>query len=304
MSEQKNTISKKIQRQITILNFIKEETRRSNDLLQHLKNNGHSNSTSTLSNDIRNLKESGFRIDDSVKGYYTLLTEGTNELYAHFIKYQSMSIAYQKALLIQEKHKKNLQYILFEPNALEFNLGVFNTIFDAIIKKVKVTFSHINFQKNNEIKEYSLAPYVLKEYQNRWYVIGKTKNGYRTFSLDRISNLLLTSEKIDINLENIEEELQYSIGVSFNEEKIKPVTIKLKIDNSQKEYIRTTPIFKHQEITEEEKDFFILKLFANNTVELRQQILKYGNRIEVLEPKELRNQIIDELKGLIGIYKI
>ncbi|MBE7659241.1 hypothetical protein J2Q11_03380 [Tenacibaculum finnmarkense genomovar finnmarkense] len=108
MKELKNAISKKIQRQIVIINFLKEGEKTNNQLLTHLKIKGHSNST--FSNDIRSLKDSGFKIDDSVKGYYSLSLEGCNELYSHFIKYQSMAIAYQKALQVS---KKNLQYIFF-----------------------------------------------------------------------------------------------------------------------------------------------------------------------------------------------
>lgn len=300
MNSNKNTISKKIQRQITILNFLKLGTQKSSDLLNHLKLKGHSNSTSTLSNDVKSLKDSGFKIDDATKGYYTLLLDGCNELYSHFIKYQSMAIAYQKALNMPKKY---MQYILFEPNALEFNVDIFNDMFEAIQLKREVRFNHIRFQKNNTIKEYVFKPYILKEYQNRWYVIGETKKGYRTFSLDRVSNLKLTGNNIDIKLDSIEEKLRYVVGVSFNENTIKPQIIKLKIDNSQKEYIKTTPIFVNQEIIEEKENYFILKMFVGNTIELRQQILKYGSRIEVLEPENLRNQIIEEINKLIKLYK-
>ncbi|MBE7659240.1 WYL domain-containing protein [Tenacibaculum finnmarkense genomovar finnmarkense] len=199
--------------------------------------------------------------------------------------------------------KKTCNIFFFEPNALEFNLDVFNDLFEAIQYKKEVTFNHINYQKNNQIKAYIFKPYALKEYQNRWYAIGETEKGYRTFSIDRISNLIITNNKININLNRIEEELQYVVGVSFNEKTIKPQIIKLKINNSQKEYIKTTPIFKQQEIIEENTNYFILKLFVSNTVELRQKILKYGSRIEVLEPDFLRKQITDEVKILFQLYQ-
>lgn len=299
MSIKGSTISKKIQRQIAILNFLKEETKTSSQLLQYLKSKGHSNSTSTLSNDIKSLKDSGFKIDDSVKGSYTLFLEGCNELFTHFIKYQSLAIAYKNAI---ELPKDFMQYILFEPNALEFNIDVFNEMFKAIRLKKEVKFIHTNFQKNNLKKDYRLKPYVLKEYQNRWYIIGKTNNGLRTFALDRINNLEITETKINIQLEPIEEQLRYVVGVSFNEENIKTEIVKLKICNSQKEYIKTTPIFVGQEIIESYEDYFILKMTVGNTIELRQQILKYASRIEVLEPKKLRQQIKEEIDKMTKLY--
>ncbi|WP_233901641.1 WYL domain-containing protein, partial [Tenacibaculum piscium] len=83
-----------------------------------------------------------------------------------------------------------------------------------------------------------------------------------------------------------------------------PIQIKLKINNSQKEYIKTTPIFKYQKITEENPDFFILSLFVGNSIELHQKILKYGHRIEVLEPLSLRKEIADEVTGLMKNYHL
>ena len=50
-----------------------------------------------------------------------------------------------------------------------------------------------------------------------------------------------------------------------------------------------------QEIIEENEDHFVLKMFVGNTIELRQQILKYASRIEVLEPTKLKQQIKKEI---------
>ena len=292
--------SKVISRQLTILKFLEKGTKTNIELTSYLKSKGHSYSTSTLSKDIKDLKESGFKIEDSKKGYYSLYLGGCNELYSHFVKYQSMAITYQKALNISEK---DMTYILFEPNALEFNMDIFNIILNAIKNRKQVVFKYIVFQNNNEIKEYKLKPFLLKEFQNRWYVMGETSNGYRTFSLDRISDLTETTVKYTIDLELIEEQLNHSVGVSFDENVIKPKHTKLRIANSQKEYIKTTPILKTQKITEENNTHFILEMFVSDTVELRQQILKYGTRIEVVEPESLRNKIKEEVKSMLELYK-
>ncbi len=157
MSE-KDTINRKVERQVSIIKFLETADSRTNtEILNHLRMKGHRHSTSTLSNDIKTLKESGFMIDDSIKGRYAFIESNCNEFQSHFIKYQSMAIAYRNSMKFS---KEDMQCILFEPNALEFNLDVFEPLFNAIREKKVITFSYKIF-KNNSIKEYRIAPYVL-----------------------------------------------------------------------------------------------------------------------------------------------
>ncbi len=294
--------NEKIHRQVEIIKYLSIEDRTNTEILNWLKIKNHRYSTSTLSNDIRELKESGFMIDDSIKGKYSLIKSEYDEFQSHFIKFQSMAIAYGNSMKFS---KQDMQCILFEPNALEFNLDIFEPVYKAIRERKKIKFTYESWQYKTK-KDYELSPFVLKEYQNRWYVIGETKNGFRSFSLERISNFEITKTKIATSVsktEQVIEKLENVVGVSFNEEKIKPEFITLKIDNTQKKYIETTPIFKNQEIIEEHKNYFILQMFVANTIELRQKILKYGHRIEVLKPEKLRNQIASEVSKLYRKYK-
>lgn len=297
-------MSRKIRRQLALWKFIKEagEEGRTNKQIENYLEGEHTFSTSTLSNDIRELKESGWKIDDETKGVYKLIDEDNDysEFQSHFIKFRSMAIAYERVMSFDVNV---MQYVLFEPNSVEFKLVVFEKMFEAIRNRKAVTFNHTKFKQGSEGKEYYFEPYVLKEYQGRWYAIGKTKKGYRTFSLDRIFDIKITNDNVKIDLYSIQLQLGYVVGVSFNEDIIERKIVKLKIDNSQKEYIKTTPIFKRQEIIEENDTHFILELTVGNTVELRQQILKYGRRIEVLEPEELRQQIFEEIKDLYKMYE-
>ena len=68
--------------------------------------------------------------------------------------------------------------------------------FESLLKAVKeyrvVSFKHENYNTET-IKPYELCPYLLKEYQKRWYVVG-TVNGtekIRTFGIDRIEDFKL-----------------------------------------------------------------------------------------------------------------
>ena len=105
----------------------------------------------------------------------------------------------------------------------------------------------------------------------------QSKSGSMYYYTDKVLYIYVDFEAQKANIKR-------SLGL---DEETTPIIIQLKIDNSQKEYIRITLIFKKQLIEEEHEDYFILKMFVGNTIELRQRILKYGNRIEVISPQEI-----------------
>lgn len=72
------------------------------------------------------------------------------------------------------KEKNNaLSFVEFENKAAIETVPNFKNILTAIQKKLPITFKHYSFYHLKE-ETYTLKPYFLKQYQNRWYVIGET----------------------------------------------------------------------------------------------------------------------------------
>ena len=72
------------------------------------------------------------------------------------------------------KEKNNaLSFVEFENKVAIETLPNFKTILSAIQKQLPITFKHYSFYHLKE-ETYTLKPYFLKQYQNRWYVIGET----------------------------------------------------------------------------------------------------------------------------------
>ena len=74
-------------------------------------------------------------------------------------------------------------------------------------------------------------------------------------------------------------------------------------DISQLQYLKSVPIYENQDIIEENTTNFTLKLFSYDTYELRQEILKYGSNVEVLEPLLLRDWVKSEITKIAQVYK-
>jgi predicted DNA-binding transcriptional regulator YafY len=125
------------------------------------------------------------------------------------------------------------------------------------------------------------------------------------FSVDRIINVTTTktSFKPSIHKKNdLIDIISNTYGVSYSLE-AKPETIKLKFNISQLQYLKSVPIYESQDIIEENTTNFTLKLFSYDTYELRQEILKYGSNVEVLEPLLLRDWVKSEITKIAQVYK-
>lgn len=169
----------------------------------------------------------------------------------------------------------------------------FHGILHAIENKLVITFQLNSFWE--EPSQRRCVPKAIKEAQNRWYLVGYDldREDFRNYGLDRISNFQLTSSSKNSPQINIPNHYENAFGIETYAE---PTTILLEFNNSQKEYIKSLPFHHSQEIIEEKKETFLVKLFLHPTNDFKMEILRFGKWCEVLEPKSFR----DEVKQIIN----
>ncbi|TWI00427.1 putative DNA-binding transcriptional regulator YafY [Flavobacterium tiangeerense] len=192
-----------------------------------------------------------------------------------------------------------LAFIEFENNASMSSILNFKIILEAIHQALPITFEHYSFYHLKE-EEYTLKPYFLKQYQNRWYVIGETEKGYRTFGIDRIENISVGTKKFKSKTIEAKDKFSHVIGLNYVDHKLQ--IVKLSFDISQKPYLVSLPMHRTQkEINLENEKTFDIEMIIHPNFEFSQQILKYGSLVKVLEPEWLVNEIKEELrKGFEG----
>ena len=83
----------------------------------------------------------------------------------------------------------------------------------------------------------------------------------------------------------------------------KPINIEVLFEASSGFHLTETPISKNQQLIQLKSGKFLLKASLANTEQLRWWLLGFGNRVEVLKPKSLRNEFAEIAKGLSKIYK-
>lgn len=198
------------------------------------------------------------------------------------------------------ENNNTLSFVEFENKAAIETIPNFKIVLEAIQQNVAISFIHNSFYHGKE-QEYILKPYFLKQYQNRWYAIGETEKGYRTFGIDRIGNITIGTKKFKPKTEEAKEKFSNVIGLNYVDHKLE--TIKLSFHSSQKPYIVSLPLHHSQkEISLENGKTFDIELLIHPNFEFRQQVLKYGSLVKVLEPKWLVEEIKEEQKKAFERY--
>ena len=146
-----------------------------------------------------------------------------------------------------------------------------------------------------------LAPYCLKMFKRRWYLLAKEGDGLKTFCLDnRTRDVKVLDEKYEFpNDFNPEEYFKDAYGIRTASAK----EVVLKAYGQEADYLRSAPIHPSQKETETGKDYAIFTLHVGtNAWEFYQEILSRGNRLEVLEPASLRKDIAERIEEMRERY--
>ena len=297
-------MSKDIRRYLVILELLQSaDLVTTKNIEAEQKKEGLGFSTSTLSRDYKFLVELGFKIHlDNSKGY-TLEIENTEEFafLTNLFKRITLSNLLNKSITLEKETHK---YLALDETSLVKNFQYFDIILEAIKNRKEISFQHNSFYHTDrkEPKRHSIKPYLLKEYQNRWYVVGETGEGFRVFGLDRLAELQILNNKPFRNkTEEANQKLSHTVGLNFSDHR--PTRTVLRFHASQKPYLESLKLHHSQEeLTNGLDGFYTISLFVSYNFELKQQLLKYGSLVEVLEPDFVRDDIKAELEKAFKTY--
>lgn len=193
----------------------------------------------------------------------------------------------------------------FDENKYLVGREYFSRLLSAISNKEVLDISYKSF-KDDSVKHKIVHPYYIKEYNNRWFLLGRTE-GYdtvSTFAFDRIENIdnaidieYVPNNEIDFNDDYFTE----MIGVTKPLEE-KKQKVGIRVSRNLYPYIATKPIHETQKVkgTDDSGVTIEIELYIN--YELNQLLLSYGDGIEVLYPDTLRRQLRSKLENALKNY--
>lgn len=183
-----------------------------------------------------------------------------------------------------------------------------NPIIEAMQKNVELQVDYQRYESEQEehLQELHIQPYALKVFNRRWYLLGyiKEKHALRTIALDRILDLKVLKTSFELPEDfDVRKHFANVVGIFVNDDQ--PVTkVKIRAYGVQAEYLRSTPLHKSQsEGSSKRGEFAEFTYRLCITPELISQLLAMGERVEVLEPMELRETIKERLQITIKYYE-
>lgn len=182
-----------------------------------------------------------------------------------------------------------------------------DNILDAMQRNVELLIDYQRYERGQEehMQTFHFQPYALKVYNRRWYLLGykKEKEDLRLISLDRIHDLKKTSTHFELPSDfDARKYFADVVGVYKDKDK-QALNVKIRAYGVQAEYLRSTPLHKSQaEVRSKYGEFaeFTYKLCV--TPELISQLLAMGEKVEVLEPEKLRNEMKKRINNMFNFY--
>jgi predicted DNA-binding transcriptional regulator YafY len=175
-------------------------------------------------------------------------------------------------------------------------------VIEAIRNKNSLILNYQSFDREIAIS-HTIHPYLLKEYRNRWYIIGlhDSYQEIRTFGLDRIISLQIAHVPFIDKKFDSQDYFKYTIGVISPQGQ--PPEIRFAVKKRQAQYLITQPLHESQNFVQENEDEIIFTLKVHPTYELMTILMGYGSDLRILEPEIIKKDLIETLKKTLEQYK-
>ena len=199
--------------------------------------------------------------------------------------------------------KENKNIIGFDNMPFLKGIDFISKFYNKILYKKCVNLKYQPFHKKHPM-EITIHPYFLKQYNNRWFLIGLNNDDKRinNIALDRIISFADSKINYFDTAIDFDEHFEDVVGVSVPD--IECQHVKLKIQKSLWPYINTKPIHGSQKLIEKYDDYTIIELEVKLNYELKSQILQHGEGIEVIEPKEFKEEIFSTICKMKENYNL
>lgn len=139
-------------------------------------------------------------------------------------------------------------------------------------------------------------------YGEKIYLIAREKakgDEIYTYLLNKFTDLKLTMTNFDRGDFNLDEFSKRSFSAYFG----KMLNVKLKFDKEIAEDVMTYNFHPSQSIEQQEDGSVIVKFKASGDKSIMWHVFRWGDKVEIISPKELRTEYINSLKDVSKVYK-
>ena len=201
---------------------------------------------------------------------------------------------------VYSSQKDKRAIIHLDKNEQLKGLEYIDTIYAAIQNKKVIEVEYQSF-KAKQASLMIVHPQLLKEFNNRWFLLASHKGKYITLALDRMSKIVQvdTTDYVDNNIDG-DDYYKDVVGVTVSNSR--PQRIEFWIDKHNAPYVITKPFHTSQRIIKQTEDGVLFNILVQINFELERLILGFGDSIEVIKPIKLRERMQKKLRMAIQNY--
>ncbi len=206
---------------------------------------------------------------------------------------------------VQVSRTKGRPIIDLESNENLKGLHWMEVLYNAIMNKKQTLITYQSF-KARAAQNILFHPGLLKEYQNRWFVLGhrETSRSYQLLALDRMEGVKIMDEESQLEEEDFfRNYFKNVIGVTVSPQAI-PETVRFFATMESAPYLLTKPLHASQKLVERNHFGMIFEMQVQHNFELEKVLLGLGETIRVLEPSRLRKRLFDRIEAGLNHYRM
>ena len=177
------------------------------------------------------------------------------------------------------------------------------SVMEAMTENHEIVIEYLKYT-SAEAEKFTLRPYAVKEYAKRWYIIAHCieRGALRVYGLDRVRSLEITGETFvmpaDFDVDGL---FATSFGIYLPEGKGRTITFRTSATEAR--FLRDLPMHGSQEEISNDGKNVTFSIFVCPDRNLIMEFCKYGGRIEVLSPEDVRNAVREELVRAVSQYQ-
>jgi predicted DNA-binding transcriptional regulator YafY len=179
--------------------------------------------------------------------------------------------------------------------------AVFRAVLEGCLKKKCLSFTYYS-PATEEKSERTVEPYHLFNYMGTWHTIGycHLRKGIRDFALSRISDTRVLTESFKIPDDFEFKKYFLSTFGLYKGKSTKEVTLRFTPEKSK--WIKDQIWHKNQKVKLLKDGSLEISFPVSDFSEIKREILKHGDEVEVIKPKILRDLIKAEAQKIAKIY--
>jgi predicted DNA-binding transcriptional regulator YafY len=203
--------------------------------------------------------------------------------------------------IFKQQHQSS-PVVDFEKNENLRGLEHLSPLYQAIAQRQVLQMAYQSFRAR-VAQTFTFHPQVLKEYRNRWFVVGIREAGGELLmlALDRIQHFEpLPKEKYHaagISATYFDDALGVTKGTGMV-----PITVRFWADSNQTPYIISKPVHRSQQLIEHRDGGAEFEMTLVWNPELERELLGFGEHIQVLSPPKLVRFMQKRLSKALARY--